>query len=74
MYKAKKDFNCAVLGGFTKDQEVEESERAEQLHRLGYLEKLTVETKVVEEEVETKVVKRKPAKRKPVQRKTKSKK
>lgn len=40
MYKARKDFICAVLGEFKKDEKVEDSERAEVLFKLKYLVKI----------------------------------
>ena len=48
MYKAKNGFIDSALGSLQKGQKVTDSPRAEDLFRLGYLEKLEYKTKVVE--------------------------
>ena len=59
MYKVKNDFNDSTMGFLKKNKPVEQSDRADVLFRLGYLEKVKYKTKVVESE--------------PVKRKTKKK-
>ena len=50
MYKVKNDFTDSTMGFLKKNKPVEQSDRADVLFRLGYLEKVKYKTKVVESE------------------------
>ncbi len=50
MYKVKNSFNDSTMGFLKKNKELKQSDRADVLFRLGYLEKVEYKTKVVEYE------------------------